>query len=75
MKEQVLAKVKNRQIGVVQNLLLWGVLSCSCGCSAFRNVEQWKCDHWGMCHFGTQRAAAAPALPPPVQGPDYCPEY
>lgn len=22
------------------------------GCGALRNIEQWKCDNMGMCHFG-----------------------
>jgi hypothetical protein len=22
------------------------------GCKSIRNVEQWKCDNWGLCHFG-----------------------
>ena len=22
------------------------------GCRTVSGVEQWKCDNWGMCHFG-----------------------
>jgi len=22
------------------------------GCGVLRNIEQWKCDNMGMCHFG-----------------------
>ncbi|TVQ00879.1 MAG: hypothetical protein EA381_06585 [Planctomycetaceae bacterium] len=25
----------------------------SAGCGVVRNIEQWKCDNLGMCHFGT----------------------
>ncbi len=32
-------------------LLLFAVLSGS-GCKTVRNIEQWKCDNWGLCHFG-----------------------
>ena len=31
------------------------ILSAIClvsGCRTIRGVEQWKCDHWGLCHFG-----------------------
>jgi|694.fasta_scaffold20229_2 hypothetical protein len=40
------------------------VLTCLCtililtsvtGCGAFRGIEQWKCDNWGMCHFAPSR--------------------
>ena len=45
---------------------------CLPGCGMLRSIEQWKCDHLGMCHFGTQPSsqpvyvpvAPAPALPP-----------
>jgi hypothetical protein len=30
------------------------VLFAVSGCSAARSIEQWKCDNWGMCHFGIQ---------------------
>ena len=30
------------------------------GCGTLRNIEQWKCDNLGMCHFGI-----TPSLPYP----------
>ncbi|MGV3486780.1 MAG: hypothetical protein ACO1RT_20360 [Planctomycetaceae bacterium] len=30
------------------------------GCGALRNIEQWKCDHLGMCHFGTTPSLSFP---------------
>ena len=33
-------------------ILIAIVLVNSTGCKTIRNVEQWKCDHWGLCHFG-----------------------
>ena len=41
-------------------LIVAGLLCGTGGCSTLRNVEQWKCDHWGMCHFGVQPTASAP---------------
>lgn len=37
-----------------------------CGCSLFRDVEQWKCDNWGMCHFGTRPSGAFPPVDVPT---------
>jgi hypothetical protein len=58
-------------------LLVFGLFSCSSGCGTMRGVEQWKCDNWGMCHFGTQPSAALPPLPPPQYSapanPNGCP--
>lgn len=34
---------------------LLGMLSGLTGCGAFRGIEQWKCDNWGMCHFAPNR--------------------
>lgn len=28
------------------------VIAACGGCSGIRSIEQWKCDHLGMCHFG-----------------------
>jgi hypothetical protein len=53
--------------------LLIGVNS---GCGILRSIEQWKCDHLGMCHFGV--APTPPALDPcapPAFQPLPCPEY
>lgn len=33
-------------------VLLSAGLTSVLGCSTFRSIEQWKCDNWGMCHFG-----------------------
>lgn len=30
---------------------------CSSGCKTIRGMEQWKCDHWGLCHFGIKPSA------------------
>jgi hypothetical protein len=48
-------------------LILVGLLCGTGGCSTLRSVEQWKCDHWGMCHFGTTPTptASAPDCPTP----------
>jgi hypothetical protein len=48
--------------------LAW-ILVAAGGCGAVRNLEQWKCDRWGMCHFGIQPSlqpamAAAPCNNP-----------
>lgn len=29
------------------------------GCGIIRGIEQWKCDNWGMCHFGIQPSVPA----------------
>jgi hypothetical protein len=34
---------------------LLGMMSGLTGCGAFRGIEQWKCDNWGMCHFAPNR--------------------
>lgn len=34
------------------------------GCGAMRGIEQWKCDNWGMCHFGVTPSAPHSDLPP-----------
>jgi hypothetical protein len=41
-------------------LVLSASLLSTCGCSTFRNVEQWKCDNLGMCHFGIRPSVEAP---------------
>jgi hypothetical protein len=43
------------------------------GCGTVRNIEQWKCDHLGMCHFGITPSlpASAPwdsSIYPPMYG-------
>jgi hypothetical protein len=65
-------KVERRKNGVI--LFVAGFCLCSSGCSTLRSVEQWKCNRWGICHFGTtpQPQAAAPMLPPPLE-PVYAP--
>ena len=54
------------------------LLSCAplllTGCGMLRNIEQWKCDNWGMCHFGTSPSQSyVPAWEssdlPPVYAP------
>jgi hypothetical protein len=42
-----------------------------CGCSVVRNIEQWKCDKMGMCHFGITPTAQpiAPLNSIPYQYP------
>lgn len=34
------------------------------GCGALRGIEQWKCDNWGMCHFGVTPSVSHGDLPP-----------
>jgi len=36
---------------IVLNLLVLTPLLFT-GCGVVRNIEQWKCDNFGMCHFG-----------------------
>ena len=52
-------------------LLLIAVLLSFCGCRVFRNIEQWKCDNMGMCHFGITPTAQSMAPPAsiPFQNP------
>ncbi|MEZ6092169.1 MAG: hypothetical protein R3C05_30045 [Pirellulaceae bacterium] len=38
------------------------------GCGVMRGIEQWKCDTWGMCHFGIRPSAAAPPCSGPTCG-------
>jgi hypothetical protein len=51
---------------------LYGLLAIAplslCGCGVMRNIEQWKCDRLGMCHFGT--TPSQPMMAPPGA---YCP--
>jgi hypothetical protein len=41
------------------------------GCQCFQAMEQWKCDHLGLCHFAPQRPGAYTpmALPPGYGAP------
>lgn len=48
-----------------QAMLCAGViLISSSGCGVLQRVEQWKCDHWGMCHGNLQ--PTQPCAPPPM---------
>ena len=33
------------------------------GCGALRGIEQWKCDNWGMCHFGVTPSVSHGDIP------------
>jgi hypothetical protein len=33
--------------------MLLASLIFTTGCGTFRRMEQWKCDHLGICQFGT----------------------
>jgi len=45
------------------SLLIMSAMLPLSGCGFFQRIEQWKCDHLGMCHFGT-----APSVPAPMMG-------
>jgi hypothetical protein len=32
------------------------------GCQQVRNIEQWKCDNLGMCHFGIRPTPTYPGV-------------
>jgi hypothetical protein len=67
-----IGKAERKRISAV--LLLSGFFFCSSGCSMFRGIEQWKCDHWGVCHFGTApQASAATSALPPLGAPEFAP--
>jgi hypothetical protein len=51
----------------IRIVVLAGVISCCSGCGILRNIEQWKCDHWGMCHFGVEPTPAPISAPCPSQ--------
>jgi hypothetical protein len=39
------------------------------GCQCMQQMEQWKCDNWGMCHFAQPRPGVyAPMVLPPSYG-------
>ncbi|MCU0707724.1 MAG: hypothetical protein MUF23_05485 [Pirellula sp.] len=39
------------------------------GCQCIQQIEQWKCDNWGMCHFAQQRPGVySPMALPPSYG-------
>jgi hypothetical protein len=40
------------------------ILPANYGCHITRSVEQWKCDRFGMCHFGITPSVVPPAFPP-----------
>ncbi|TWU31360.1 hypothetical protein Poly41_62290 [Novipirellula artificiosorum] len=40
------------------------LLLSATGCGTIRGMEQWKCDNWGMCHFGTQPSQCCPSVQP-----------
>jgi len=44
---------------IVLNLLVLTPLVFS-GCGVVRNIEQWKCDNFGMCHFGITPSQSHP---------------
>ncbi len=59
----------------VLQLSLAAALCLSSGCGAVRCIEQWKCDNFGMCHFGITPSVApgyAPS-PDPCAPPPYYP--
>jgi hypothetical protein len=54
---------------VVLSFGLLGMISGMTGCGAFRGIEQWKCDNWGMCHFAPSRPGVyAPMSVQPTAG-------
>ncbi|MCO8121803.1 hypothetical protein NHH03_08645 [Stieleria sp. TO1_6] len=61
-----------------QPILVLAFALCSTGCGAFRYMEQWKCDNFGMCHFGVQPTPFTPpqqACPCPTPGYAPAPSY
>ena len=57
--------VNSNQTIVIRRLLLLASLGASSsGCMALRNIEQWKCDNWGMCNFGTKPSASTVQMVP-----------
>lgn len=44
------------------------LLVTSTGCQCIQQIEQWKCDNWGMCHFAPQRPGV---YTPMVVAPTY----
>jgi hypothetical protein len=50
------------------------IVSVIPGCGIVRSIEQWKCDNWGMCHFGIQPSNPGPNCcgPSPACGPSEC---
>lgn len=49
--------------------VLLTILTFCSGCSVLRCIEQWKCDHLGMCHFGVAPTPPSvdPCAPPAFQ--------
>jgi hypothetical protein len=45
------------------------------GCHPFCAMEQWKCDTFGCCQFGTQPSYGTFAPPGPMPQPQYGPVY
>ena len=44
-------------------------LTFSSGCQCVQQIEQWKCDNWGMCHFAPRRPGVySPMVLPPSYG-------
>lgn len=53
--------------------LIAGATTFLSGCGFLRNIEQWKCDNMGMCHFGITPSVPHgqqwdPATYPPISG-------
>jgi hypothetical protein len=64
-------RTKNVLIKLTAAIALIGVVP---GCGIIRNIEQWKCDNLGLCHFGIEPSCPAPVgcdvnpatIPPPM---------
>jgi hypothetical protein len=56
------------------NLTLLALLfvASSAGCGALRCIEQWKCDHLGLCHFADPPELPYAAPPPLAAPPNSC---
>ena len=51
--------------------ILIASLIVTAGCGTFRRVEQWKCDHLGICQFGTTPTYATVVPPGSSYGVPY----
>lgn len=70
-KEQLMTLKRSGRFIGGRFFLLVGLLCCTFGCGTLRNVEQWKCDNWGCCHFGTKPQYPVIIAPSPI--PPYAP--
>lgn len=54
--------------------MLLAAMVGSSGCKTIRGIEQWKCDNWGLCHFGIKPSHKnhAPSASDQHNGADDC---